>query len=68
MIVDLLAGFYVGQGEDGDRAREQARRTWALYGHKCTCSSSSTAPAHAGTPAARRIKHSLNVRGLLSMA
>jgi hypothetical protein len=31
-IVDLLAEFYAERGEDGDRAREQARRTWALYG------------------------------------
>lgn len=31
-IVDLLAGFYVEPGEVGERAREQARRTWAMYG------------------------------------
>jgi hypothetical protein len=31
-IVDLLAGFYAERGEGRDRAREQARRTWALYG------------------------------------
>jgi len=29
-IVVLLAGFYAEHGE-GERAREQARRTWALY-------------------------------------